>query len=382
MKIQYILIITLLFLLNACGGGENPDEAGDPGKIGETFPAVGNINPKLSGRVFVLSGAGTFGKILNLETGEYSDIPGMEEWDSNDAYTGIAFVSVHPNQDASITLETVQNCKPRSRTGLIKDDCVIVRNDKGGITNDLSILQDIENTAKISYSGEFIVLPYEKYSDYKNMSLRIYDLMGKLISVNNLEEQHPDSFDVPEFDWLPDGRLVYAMDQSIYITAPYDTNGAVLKTFTKVEGEPIQLMASPDGTKLAFAMRTKGSSLIRNVGTVWVMSIENPDELYELAIVPNDDTPSITDPVWSPDGRWIMVVEGRFNVITGPPYRHPGVDTTPILYAVPSDGVRVKLSETEETSAVTVLSNWNSVIFGGAGEINSHSQAQLVRWVP
>jgi len=381
MKIQYILIITLLFLLNACGG-ENFDQVVGPGIIDDPIPSMDNINPKLSGRIYVMSGAGAFGKILILDTGEYINIPGLEEWDSNDAYTGIAFVSVFPNQDASTTLETVQNCKPRSKSGLVKDDCIIVHNDKGVITSDLSILQDIKNTARISYGGEHIAFAYEKYNDYKNISLRIYDLMGDLISVNNLNEQYPDSFDVPEFDWLPDDRLVYAFEQSIYITTPYDTNGAVLKTFTKEQGEPIDLMVSPDGTKLAFAMRTDGSSQIRNVGTVWVMSIENPDDLQELAFVPNDDTPSITDPVWSPDGRWIMVVEGRFNVITGPPYRHPGVDTTPILYAVPSDGVRVKLSETEKTSAVTVLSNWDSVVFGGEGEMSSHSQAKLVRWVP
>jgi len=371
-----------LFFLHACGGGENFDETGDPDITDDKIPTSSNINPKLSGRVFILNKAETFGKILNLETGEYLDIPGMEKWGSNDAYPGLAFVTVYPNQDASTTLETAENCKPTSEGSLIDDDCLIFYNEKGTIINHLSIPQDIKNTARISYGGEHIAFAYEKYNDYKNISLRIYDLMGDLISVNNLNEQYPDSFDVPEFDWLPDDRLVYAFEQSIYITTPYDTNGAVLKTFTKEQGEPIDLMVSPDGTKLAFAMRTDGSSQIRNVGTVWVMSIENPDDLQELAFVPNDDTPSITDPVWSPDGRWIMVVEGRFNVITGPPYRHPGVDTTPILYAVPSDGVRVKLSETEKTSAVTVLSNWDSVVFGGEGEMSSHSQAKLVRWVP
>lgn len=367
---QNSLIASLLLLLQACDGNSDGD-----------LIDSGNVNPQLSGRIFVENSAGTYGKILTLDTGEYGDIPGMEEWSMNDDYTGVAFVTVFPSYNGLEVVETVQNCQERTKGNLYNDDCVIIRNKEGAIQVGFRIPEEIKDAARLSYDGRYVAFSYNEDDD-NNMSLRIHDRMGKVTSINNLYQQFPDSRDDPEFDWLPDGRLVYAVEQTIYITAPYDADGTRLITFVEEQGEPRELAVSPDGKKLVFAMRT-GGSLVRNVGTVWVLSIDDPSDVHELAIVPRDDTPSVTDPVWSPDGRWIMVVEGRFNAISGiPPLDHPGVDTAPILYAVPSDGIRVKLSETEATTAIPVLSNWDAAQLGSVGEMSIRSRARLISWVP
>jgi len=413
--LQVILIATLVLLLQACNenndddsdfdgtdglGSSNDNLTDGLDSGGDNLPTSGDLNPKLSGRIFVENSAGTFGKILNLDTGKYGNIPGMEAWAMNDEYTGVAFVTIFPSYDGLELVETVQNCKKTSEGSLFNDDCVIIRNKEGVAQIRLSVLEEIKDAAKLSYDGQYLAFSYNEYDD-DNMSLRIHDRAGKLVSVNRLYEQFPDSYDDPEFDWLPNGRLVYAVEQTIYLTTPYDTDGKFLITFTKEQGEPVDLAVSPDGKNLAFTMRADDLSWVRTTGTVWVMSIDNPSDVHELAIVPRDDTPSVINPVWSPDGRWIMVVEGKFNATGIVPEDHlvdhepiPSasikdhlashelIDTAPTLYAVPSDGIRVELSETEATTAIPVLSNWSAMLFGGTGEIKSRSEAKLIKWVP
>jgi dipeptidyl aminopeptidase/acylaminoacyl peptidase len=98
---------------------------------------------------------------------------------------------------------------------LYKNDCVIIHDSDGTRLVHMVAFQEIEHSARFSIDRQYIAFAYDEYSN-DNISLHIYNRAGQLVSYNNLYEQFPDSCDDPEFDWLPDGRLVYMVDQTIY----------------------------------------------------------------------------------------------------------------------------------------------------------------------
>jgi dipeptidyl aminopeptidase/acylaminoacyl peptidase len=377
MKRRCLLFTLFAVLLHACGGGGG---GGDNGGTTTNNPTPSEqLNPQLSGRIFVDAQTTFPGKILDLSTGVYSPIPGMENWDQQDGYPGTAYVTAYPSHDGVEVVETVENCEFIDDS-LYKNDCIIIHDSDGTRLIRITAFQRIEYSARLSLDRQYIAIAYDEYGD-DNISLKIIDRAGSLVSYNNLYEELPDSYDDPEFDWLPDGRLVYMVDQTIYITAPYDTHGTPLITFTEEQGEPQDPAVSPDGKKLAFELDT-GGSFSSEKSTVWVMSLDDTSDLHQLAVVPGDDDPSIIHPIWSPDGNWIMVTEGisrGMGPILSPNVLEQDYST---LYAVPSDGVRVELTLTDPTTAIPVLSNWRAALLGGEGEIKSTFTGRLVAWVP
>ncbi|MEJ2622966.1 MAG: hypothetical protein P8163_22885, partial [Candidatus Thiodiazotropha sp.] len=358
MKKRGLLITLFAVLLHACGGGSGGDDSGDT--TTNDPPPSGRLNPQLSGRVFVYR-IGAPSLILDLSTGVYSLIPGME---SGTPLTVMAF----PSYDGEEVVETVSGCEDNGHT-LYKDDCVIVHASDGASLMKLTAFEDIEGPARLSYDRQYIAFAYDYRGD-DMISLTIADRAGQLVSHNNIYEQI-DSDDDPEFDWLPDGRLVYMVDQTIYITAPYDAHGTPLITFTEEQGEPLEPAVSPDGKRLAFELHTGGSWSTPETA-VWVMSLDDPSDLHQLAVVPGDDTSSVSHPIWSPDGNWIMVIEGlSYSPVAPPVTTDPGTQLVfSKLYAVPSDGIQVELTQTNPTTAIPVLSNWRAAVLGNEGRIS------------
>jgi Tol biopolymer transport system component len=285
-----------------------------------------------------------------------------------------------PSYDGEEVVETVSGCEDNGHS-LYKDDCVIVHGSDGASLMKLTAFEDIEGPARLSFDRQYIAFAYD-YRGQDNISLTIADRAGQLVSHNNIFTQI-DSDDDPEFDWLPDGRLVYMVDQTIYITAPYDAHGTPLITFTEEQGEPQEPAVSPDGKRLAFELKT-GGSLTMQETTVWVMSLDDPSDLHQLAVVPGNDTPSVSHPIWSPDGNWIMVIEGLAYTAEDPIHTEPGGTELVFskLYAVPSDGIQVELTQTSPTTAIPVLSNWRAAVLGNEGRISSKFAGRLVAWVP
>ncbi|MEW8437530.1 MAG: hypothetical protein AB2689_05175, partial [Candidatus Thiodiazotropha taylori] len=82
-----ILILNLVFIIlaTACGGGGGGDD---------TNPSPDKTSNSMSGRIFIGNdGYGSW--ILDLQTGHYSKIPGVE-WEDNDDYHHSAEFSAFP----------------------------------------------------------------------------------------------------------------------------------------------------------------------------------------------------------------------------------------------------------------------------------------------
>jgi Tol biopolymer transport system component len=364
-------IYTLLFL-HACDGG---------GGGGNNKGSSGNVNPGLSGYIYLDSGTTEPGRVLEVATGETRLIPGMEKWDQQPDYTGLAFMSYAVSSDGLEVVETVQDCEPYEPGSLYNTDCIIIhRADNGKRLVKLKFFEKIEYPAKLSRDRQYLAFAYDEY-DNDNISLHIHGRDGKLISKNNLFEGLPDSIDDPEFDWLPDGRLIYIVDQTIYLTSPYDTHGTRLVLFTESQGVPRTLAVSPDGKELAFVLDrdnspSSGTGETQENTSVWVMSIDNSADLHELAVLPNNKM-GIDFPIWSPDGRWIAVTTDLFNGGTGRP-PPGGVDLSGRLYAVPSDGVRIELTEEKPTVAKLIVSNSYD---SRHEEVSERFHDEMVAWV-
>ncbi|MGD9171745.1 MAG: hypothetical protein PVI97_17115, partial [Candidatus Thiodiazotropha sp.] len=188
MKGRCLLFTLFAVLLHACGDGGGSD-SGDPTNNNPT--PSGQLNPQLSGRVFVDAQSTFPGKILDLSTGNYSPIPGMEEWDQQDDYTGVANVTAYPSHDGMEVVETVHNCESIDGS-LYKNDCIIIHDSNGTRLVHMVNLEALEHSARLCFDRQYIAFAYDEY-DNDNISLHIYDRSGQLISYNNLYEQLPDS---------------------------------------------------------------------------------------------------------------------------------------------------------------------------------------------
>jgi Tol biopolymer transport system component len=115
-----------------------------------------------------------------------------------------------------------------------------------------------------------------------------------------------------QWDWLPDGRLVLADGNVIFVT------DKALDKATEVAALPDAIGAmqvSPDGERLAFAMN----------GHVWTMGTDGSG-LRRMT----SGRLAVGAPAWSPDGRFLAVQTG---------------DLCPEVYIVPADAERLSVAD-------------------------------------
>jgi len=322
-------LISCIFL-SACGIEIEPNKQ---------IPSE-EINGTIKGRVLL----GNDGWVLDLTTGLYSKIKGMELWGSDRPdYLGIAQASAFPVAYSGLEIiETVRDCRNIiDKTS--NSNCIKIYNQDGDILEHLNYNGRIITDAKPSRNAQYIALA-RQYGDLgSNSLLEIHDRSGSLVSSSVVEDNRASI----TIDWLPDNILVYTFKQSIFMTTALSTTGIEIFSFPLEQGTPDKIAASPDGLQLAFQLRTNGS-FVADHGHIWVINIDGSG-LRQLTNVPDDDNPVVNYPAWSPDGHWILVVEGRYKGSNGT--GGPGT-----LYAVPSDGEKVLLTIDSSTSAKPILS--------------------------
>lgn len=358
-----ILVLNLVFIfqLIGCGGGGGGGGGGD-----ETDSPPDSTSNNISGRIFI--GNDSYGsRILDLKTGHYNKIPGVE-WEDNDDYHHSAEFSAFPAFGGQEFVETIEECE--SLGSLTYNDCIVIHDSTGDIVSSFKVPNQTFGPAKLSRDRMFVAVPLRDPSSALNpRRLAIYTRDGVYVdSTSSSHDVTPKGF-----DWLPDNRLVYAVNRELYVTTNGSAEGQLFGTFTEEQGVPDHLAVSPDGQRLALTLKTY-VTFVSIHGTVWVLDLD-ATKFIRLAITPGEDDPNTTTddpvinfPMWSPDGQWIAVIEGAIGTDESIP---GGSGST--IYVVPSDSENILLALDGQTDAVPVYSYFRELIHPGrdSGELTT-----------
>jgi hypothetical protein len=344
LKVRYLYlpILPLLLSLAGCDGG-----GGDAGSLDNPNPP-GPGNQGLTGYLYTsevvsnLDGS-RYPVIIDLATGKKHRILAPFELKS-------MFTAPFASADGStlVMTGTDQTCKETFR---VYSECFYLAR----LGQPLKLLSPLimPAAAKVSPNGEMLVADGELDSNSTD-ALRLIALDGGLIS--NVGDHR-----IGTYAWLPDGRLMYVWNRTFYLTdRPYSLTATAVYTYSDTL-DINSLSSSHDGTRVAFVLAQRENANTR----VMVMNIDGSG-LRQLTDSPQDD---LTDantgyPVWSPDDKWIMVVN----------------NTTydPTLYAVRADATEVILDNDQYApdDAIKVQTDWQSHLYPkSSGDI-------LTAWLP
>ena len=345
-----IVISLVLILQTGCGGGGGGGDDTDPGNSSGS-----RVNGDITGHLFI--GASGDGELLDLSTGRYTSIPGVDwsETIENDYHPSANYYAL-PSRDGEEFIETVTSCLRAGDDALSPfNDCIVIHDSDGSIVSSGKMIEDISPTTRFSFNKNYFAFFYNDGRDSSaNDELVIFDRNFQFISRSELPGKLARSF-----DWLLNGQIVYIHDQTIYITAPYDTAGTPIYTFSENEGYPDYIAASPDGSEVAFTLVTYASPYVVN-GATWVMNTDGTD-LHQLANIPGNDDPIFNFPTWSPDGQYIINVVGY--VRPEPPdasNNEPNPGILGGLYAIPSASRNVALNDDGDDGVVHIRSYFSS----------------------
>ena len=347
--ISILLLFSITAFISGCGGGSNNDNPADNGGSSSN-----ELNSGLQGSFFWSSYDG-FSKKLDIPSGRWLEIPVIENWiDQNKDMHNIDRLYnslTRFTNDGQFALKVIQDCD----------------NEVGGVLDNIIaqcfVVFDLNNEAII---GEFKISPVTgrhldsialsndgqniAVLDRKNSEryrLRIYDLAGNEIDESFYSDRLLDEFvQVESLEWLPDGRLIFSYGPVIMRSVdPYSTSAKVLKVFSKTQGEPIHLRVSPDGEKIAYALKTD-STFVSLDSTLWVMDVDG-DNSYQIVEALDSTQPEMNNPAWSQDGEQIVFQFGGVNGVSG---TSPGLPSG--LLVVPSDAIKASVSyKTSEISS-------------------------------
>ena len=313
-----LVLITLLVSQVGCGGSSPGDsESGvDGGGAGNTG------NNGLTGYVYSAEIEEHRLFVLDIATGDVIPTVPVPYVD-----THVSPSDIYPSLDGKTFVVPDGSCAIGDRK-----DCVYILDETGQMVSQFKITTDFELT-KPSPDGQIIAGIWENENESNPIGrLTLVTRQGKILKKTASE--------VTSYAWLPDGRLISVSNNTIYLSdRPHDFVGPAIRKFSADEGTPVQLSVSPDGTKVAFLLLTD-QSLVSFRGHIYVMNIDGTNLRQLTDSDPNSEfEANETHPVWSPDGKWILVVND-FVGSTGAPGGYPGD-----LYAVPSDGIKVNLDK-------------------------------------
>jgi hypothetical protein len=392
--INVVLYITLLLLINACGGaGDANNESGGGGD--NPTPVDGNVNGGLSGHIFMHDGW-----MIDIPTGKGERVPGVV-WDdfcfeqdfnddvSNDFFcvlsnpeidygNGVSF-GANPSISGDEYLLTASNCVYGH--GYSNSDCIEVRSvDTGKVIGERLIRYEIINSgAKFSRNGQYYAYSHNDDKVFSETSFIINSKNHEEITSIRMQKNDP----MP-FDWGPSGEIVLAYDGALYITPPYSLDGVRIldlrdhpelntETF-HVTGFGGTIRVSPDGSQIAFMLFDGTHSSLSYIPmTPWVINADGTD-LHRLAYADTySDSELFGSLAWSPDGSYILVTEGYHPAPDG-----GGGSGHGYLYAIPSDSRGVMINKDGANGVILMHTNYREL----NQEVRSKFNGNIFWWLP
>ena len=200
----------------------------------------------------------------------------------------------------------------RDRPGALSYDCVVVLDPSGTEIDRLDPGLDLSvNAPDVSPDGRFLAVGSTEIHGVHRVV--ILDADGQVID-------DADRTFVPDsMGWGPDGTLYYLAGNSVIRATVGDiaANDERLIRFDEALGSPRALSVSPDGTRFAVEFDA-GEGVTEQAFSVWLMNADG-GELRRFATVSAGSQPTVRNPIWSPDGRWLLVSAGGFSLFTGRP---------------------------------------------------------------
>lgn len=286
----------------------------------------------VKGRIFIGNSVNG-GWILDLGTGHYSKIPNTN-WGENNSYHSLADFSATALPYGNGTfVETIENCVVQFGND---KDCIVFHDEVGNITNSFEIPDIALGSAKLSPDGNLVAVVVENETRPFKV-LNIYNRSGVLINTIG-----HGGINKEDFSWATNTEVVYISEKSLYIS----NKEAAITTFTggnKTIGSP---SVNSSGDKIVFTLGEDTSQGVE--GAIWIINIDGT-EVKQLTVkeIGFSGTPSHKSAIWSPDGKWIFVVDGT------------SVEGN--AYIVPSNAEKVELTQKRKTLAQPVLSYFQEI---------------------
>jgi hypothetical protein len=354
---SFILYMTILSLSISCGGGGGGDSGGENGSsdIGDT------LNAELTGHFLMEWDHAAY--LMDAGTGKFSEIANTRWRLLDDLFPDpwASIFSVYPvHNNHTLFLVEAYKCDSLSGTNFT---CLVVQGYDGTIHDEL-VVRDIASLPLLSPDGLYI--SYFRQSYGENDILEIRDRNGKLIS-ESVEESN-------NIAWLPDNRLLHVDGRRFifnYVNSAIAEYNLLLPDYVLPGGFIGEIAVSPRGDSVVFGMCTKYCDM-------YIMDIDGMG-IRKLASVEVNANLGLSNPQWSPDGKWIYVKRGSSavsNIDFGAKarmYAVPSKDYGKSFVVSPDDGLR-----SPEVKEIVRYDN-----FDNTGEITNNVPAVTrMYWIP
>ena len=315
------VLATLAALVGAgCGGGGGGSSGGGGGGTG-SVTTYGSTT--LPGRLIVNSGVGG-ATAFDLRTGQRASLPAS---------------STDPEHDSwSVGANTTTLLRLNQNLGPTQIEIAFINATGFAAARAPIRMSDRVSTPHLSGDGRLVLTFWSnKSANESNNYLTVFDAAtGAVVERGSLLNGFSVTGDPAA--WLPDGRYVYFVEKSLYVTKPGSPDADLIADLTSLPGSAStgiasgRMAASPDGKRLAFNWVEARKGGISNDSNLWVVNLDGTG-LRRLTSAPDPTSPldySHGSPTWSPDGKWVAGV-----------LYMSGVSTAPVFPEAPFGGDRV-----------------------------------------
>jgi hypothetical protein len=318
-KLKISISLFILSVLVSCGGGGSGDSPATGG--GDQQPDEGVLNPGLQGKIVFVDDNELY--TIDADTGDLSFVPNTNWRDQKDRFrypdvTSFSFNYVEHNGYLFIGY------------GRQVDGSYVFSQDYNG-----NILWQFELTgevlgAELSQDKQYVALFRRLGSVSSTPWFEIYNISGQLIEDRQYEGR--------QLIWLRDSRLLYSYGRTFQFTKPASLEEDYHLTLpppdegTVASGLIGDKAISPDESQIVFTVAESGGNFLFGAqqSRLYIMNIDGSG-IRLLATTQNDEDPTIVQPKWSPDGRWILVKAGNY------PAAGDNAESLGYRYLIPAD---------------------------------------------